>query len=471
MISLSLFTSAAALLACNAEARPFFSEAGTQGSPQPQVLKNAFNYKRGLPSTLSSKHLRPVLEPRAEPEQIISSNGPNVNVPGYSSDEFAKGQPISSKTGKGAPLLGGTNNIIDVQNPSNLGQEPTDHGVVVNLKWRFSGSKTNLYKGGWAREQVITDLPASQDISAAQQHLKKGAFRELHWHKVSEWAFVYAGRVAISAVNEHGENQYDILGPGDIWFFPKGVTHGVQGLDAENELLLVFDDGDFDATGVTFNVDDWIAHTPKDILAKNFGVSASLFDHVPTGNPKILPGEYPADDQTVEHPYGDLSSSINTSYVIRSKDVAPKVAPGGGGTIQVFDSRNFPISTTIASSVVTIKPGGLRELHWHPTVQEWVYFAQGQARATVFMGNEAARTFDFAAGDTAVFPDNSGHYVENTSPNEDLVWIEIFKADRVADISLTQWLALTPAQYVAEALNVSLEFVHQLKKEKQLIIA
>lgn len=199
---LSLFTSAAALLAYNAEARPFFSEAGTQGSPQPRVLKNAFNYKRGLPSTLSSKHLRPVLEPRAEPEQIISSNGPEVSVPGYSSDEFAKGQPINSKTGKGAPLLGefplvwdphcalltvptgGTNNIIDVQNPSNLGQEPTDHGVVVNLKWRFSDSKTNLYKGGWARGQVITDLPASQDISAAQQHLKKGAFRELHWHKV-----------------------------------------------------------------------------------------------------------------------------------------------------------------------------------------------------------------------------------------------------------------------------------------------
>lgn len=202
MRPLSLLTSAAALLTCSAEARPFFSEAGTQGSPQPQVLKNAFSYKRGLPSTLSSKHVRPVLEPRAGPEKIISSNGPDVNVPRYSSDEFAKGQPISSKTGKGAPLLGtspfvwaphsalltvltgGTNNIIGVQNPSNLGQEPTDHGVVVNLKWRFSDSKTNLYKGGWAREQVITDLPASQDISAAQQHLKKGAFRELHWHKV-----------------------------------------------------------------------------------------------------------------------------------------------------------------------------------------------------------------------------------------------------------------------------------------------
>jgi oxalate decarboxylase/phosphoglucose isomerase-like protein (cupin superfamily) len=56
--------------------------------------------------------------------------------------------------------------------------------VVPNLKWSFSDSRTRLLKGGWVREQVVTDLPSSQDISAAQQHLTKGAIRELHWHRV-----------------------------------------------------------------------------------------------------------------------------------------------------------------------------------------------------------------------------------------------------------------------------------------------
>jgi len=60
----------------------------------------------------------------------------------------------------------------------------------------------------------------------------------------------------------------------------------------------------------------------------------------------------------------------------------------------------------------------LRELHWH-------------------IGNANSRTFDFSVGDTAVFPDNSGHYSENTSETEELVWIEIYKSDRVADISLS----------------------------------
>jgi hypothetical protein len=80
--------------------------------------------------------------------------------------------------------LGGTNHQIDLQNPDNLGQQSTDNGVVPNLKWSFSDSKTRILNGGWAREQVVTDLPSSHDISAAQQHLTKGSIRELHWHRV-----------------------------------------------------------------------------------------------------------------------------------------------------------------------------------------------------------------------------------------------------------------------------------------------
>lgn len=114
---------------------------------------------------------------------------------------FPSGQPIDGK-GKGAPILGqyssftvhgyecltsisgGTNHAIDLQNPDNLGAQSVDHGAVPNLKWSFSDSKTNIYPGGWTREQVVTDLPQSHDIAGAQQHLIKGAIRELHWHRV-----------------------------------------------------------------------------------------------------------------------------------------------------------------------------------------------------------------------------------------------------------------------------------------------
>ncbi|KAK3330695.1 oxalate decarboxylase oxdD [Apodospora peruviana] len=380
--------------------------------------------------------------------------------------QFSHGQPIDGK-GKGAPILGGTNKQIDLQNPDNLGQQSTDNGVVPNLKWSFSDSKTRLLRGGWVREQVITDLPASHDIAAAQQHLTKGAVRELHWHRVAEWGIVYSGSILVSAVDESGRYQVEKLNYGDIWYFPKGAAHTVQGLDDENEFLLVFDEADFDKVGTTFNVDDWIAHTPKDILAKNFGVNASVFDSVPAPNPYIFNGTVSTKNVT-DSPAGELSG--NASFVYRTFEHPAESVPGKGGEFYKIDSTNFPASKTIAATFVRLEPKGLREMHWHPNAEEWLYFHKGQARATVFIGSTNARTFDFSAGDTAVFPDNAGHYIENTSDTEDLIWIEIYKSDRVADIPLTQWLALTPPDIVAQTLKIPLDIAEGLKKEKQLLI-
>ncbi|KAL4928003.1 RmlC-like cupin domain-containing protein [Aspergillus undulatus] len=378
---------------------------------------------------------------------------------------FEDAQPIDGN-GKGAPLLGGTDIHRDKQNPSNLGAESTDNGIVPNLKWSFADSKTRLFPGGWVREQLVQDLPQSKDISGAQQHLSKGAIRELHWHRVAEWGFVYAGRLLLNAVDENGRWTTETLNTGDIWYFPKGAAHNIQGLDDENEYLLVFDDGDFEKVGTTFMVDDWIKHTPRVILAKNFGVDASVFDTVPEKFPYILNSTVPPEAN--QEPKGTLTG--DSSYVYRTYDHPSEPVPGQGGTFRKIDSTNFPIATTIAATIVELEPHGLRELHWHPNAEEWLYFHKGTGRATVFIGDSKARTFNFAAGDTAVFPDNSGHYIENTSDDETLVWLEFYKSDRVVDISLAQWLALTPAETVANTLKIDIGVVKKIKEEKQLLV-
>ncbi|EFQ99226.1 oxalate decarboxylase oxdD [Nannizzia gypsea CBS 118893] len=377
------------------------------------------------------------------------------------------GQPIQ-ESGKGGVFSGGTNNELDLQNPSNIGGQPdTDNGLVPNLKWSFSLSKTRMLYGGWIREQVIQDLPASHDIAGAQVHLIKGAIRQMHWHRVAEWGYIYAGEFLVSAVTEDGQFQLDKLGVGDMYYFPKGSAHSLQGLADENEILLIFDDGDFDRIGTTFMVADWISHTPRDVLAKNFGVPLGTFDKVHKPDPALLNSTIST--KTVEGGNGPLTG--NSSYTFHIANAPEIQVPGGGGTIQIVDSKNFPISKTIAAAVVRLKPGGMRELHWHPTAEEWVYFHSGNGRATVYMGGGLSRTFDFTAGDTGVFPDNSGHYVENTSETEELVYIEVFKADRIADVSLSQWLALTPSDIAAAAINVPIEVIEQIKKDKQYIVS
>ena len=87
------------------------------------------------------------------------------------------------------------------------------------------------------------------------------------------------------------------------------------------------------------------------------------------------------------------------------------------GNVRIIDSGSFKVSNTVASALVTVKPGGMRELHWHPNADEWQYHISGQARMTVFTSGGRARTMDFHAGDVGYVPKPLPHYVENTGYN------------------------------------------------------
>jgi oxalate decarboxylase len=60
-----------------------------------------------------------------------------------------------------------------------------------------------------------------------------------------------------------------------------------------------------------------------------------------------------------------------------------------------------------------VKPGGLRELHWHPNADEWQYNVKGTARMTVFSAGGHARTMDFHPGDVGYIDQSLPHYVED----------------------------------------------------------
>jgi oxalate decarboxylase/phosphoglucose isomerase-like protein (cupin superfamily) len=77
---------------------------------------------------------------------------------------------------------------------------------------------------------------------------------------------------------------------------------------------------------------------------------------------------------------------------------------------------------------VTVKPGALREIHWHTTSDEWNFFISGSARIGIYAAANAAQTFDFNAGDCGYIPKSMTHYVENTG-DDDVVFIEVLQAD------------------------------------------
>jgi oxalate decarboxylase len=54
------------------------------------------------------------------------------------------------------------------------------------------------------------------------------------------------------------------------------------------------------------------------------------------------------------------------------------------GDVRIADSTNFIVSSKIAAALVTVRPGGVREMHWHPNADEWQYYIKGKGRMTVF---------------------------------------------------------------------------------------
>ncbi|WP_157274707.1 oxalate decarboxylase family bicupin [Paenibacillus barengoltzii] len=372
-------------------------------------------------------------------------------------------QPIRAD-GAGATDTGPRDVMRDRENPDMLVPPVTDNGLIPNLKFSFSDTHMQLNHGGWSREITVRELPIATTLAGVNMRLTPGGVRELHWHQQAEWSFMISGSARITAVDQDGRNFIADVGVGDLWYFPPGIPHSIQGLEEGCEFLLVFDDGNFSDLN-TLTISDWFAHTPKEVLAANFGVPEKAFDHIPKEQVYIyqdrVPG--PIDTQRIESPYGEIPLSFKHSLLAQEPIRTP------GGTVRIADSRNFPISKTIAAALVEIKPGAMRELHWHPNNDEWQYYLSGKGRMTVFAGNGAARTFNVRAGDVGYVPFAYGHYIQNTGDRS--IWfLEMFRSDRFADVSLNQWMALTPHQLVESNLNVGPLLMDALRKQKWPVV-
>jgi oxalate decarboxylase len=380
----------------------------------------------------------------------------------------ANGRPPDILAERGASILGPRNLPVEAENPSLLVSPPTDGGTIANLKFPYAQARNRVLSGGWGREVTTRELPVAKDLAGVNMRLTPGGVRELHWHKEAEWAYMIAGRARITAVDPEGRNFVDDVGPGDLWLFPAGTPHSIQGLEEGCEFLLVFDDGTF-SENETFLLTDWFAHTPRDVLAQNFGVPESAFDDLPADidhDRYIFAADVPpalAQDSIA----GPNGASLQT-YTHRLDAQEPIAC--AGGNVRIVDSRNFPLSTTVAAALVEVDPGGLRELHWHPNGDEWQYYLSGRGRMTVFASSGKARTFDYQAGDVGYVPFAMGHYVQNTG-DQPLRFLELFKSDRFADISLNQWMALTPPELVKAHLNIDDATIAALSKAKPTIVA
>ncbi len=171
-----------------------------------------------------------------------------------------------------------------------------------------------------------------------------------------------------------------------------------------------------------------------------------------------LPGSLEADRAAVKAAQGDVP---NPFVFPLSRMAATRETKGG--TVKIVDSSNFKASSTVAAALVTVHPGGMRSMHWHPNADEWQYYVKGSAQMTVFNSGPKAVTTNFNPGDIGYIKRSNGHYIKNVG-DTDLVFVEVFASDAFQDVSLSDWLTHTPAALVSAHLNIPPDDIAKFSK-------
>lgn len=320
--------------------------------------------------------------------------------------------------------------------------------------------------GGSAKQHTIDNFPVAQSIAAVSMHLEPGALRELHWHAIAaEWAYIISGRCRVTVYSPDGQCEISDFGPGDIWYFPRGHAHSIQGLPPDDcHFILVFDNGHFSEFG-TSSITDWIAHTPPDILAQDIGPGANAIKKKVKGEAYIVQGPIPPVHPIPRNPNIE-PSQLSHKYRLGA---APLIK-FAGGTEQIVSSKEFPISSTLTGVILRLEPGSLRELHWHPNADEWQYYIKGQSEVGIFASNGRSRTDQFSSGQVAFINQGFGHYIKQVGKEETVILI-VLSSGFYQEISISGWLASNPDQLLATNLDVDEATIQLLPRAPRFIVS
>ncbi len=259
-------------------------------------------------------------------------------------------KPYPTKSDRSASAPGPGNPPLDSQNPDSFLPPPTDAGGVQTFKYPFGLAHKRMQEGGWSREVTMRELAISKSIAGVDMRLTAGGIRELHWHTAAEWAFMLYGNARITGLDADGKSFVTDVAEGDLWYFPTGIPHSIQGLNPDGcEFLLVFDDVNF-SEYETVLLTDWMAHTPHDVLSKNFGVSEEAMGKMPRREKFIfqaaIPG--PLADYQKAAAGSRGASPLDFAFRTTQQTVTKRTK---GGELRIIDSSNFKISTTMAAAM------------------------------------------------------------------------------------------------------------------------
>jgi oxalate decarboxylase len=342
---------------------------------------------------------------------------------------------------------------------------PRKSGEPVVFTASLDKGPIKATSGGWAREITTRGLPIATGIAGAHLFINAGGAREMHWHDSAEWAYLVDGHCQVAVADPEGVVEVVNLGPGDLWYFPKGHGHSIQTLGSlPCHAILAFDDGLYSEHG-TFGISDWMSRYDARALSQAFGVSAETFARIPKAETYIMQGEVlPLDGPQARSARG-LDRERTHRYSLTAQK--PRISTPGG-TLYVASAKEFPISTTLTGMLLKLKRGAMHEPHWHAGANEWHYVLKGRTRVTLFAPDKRVAVAELSPGECAYIPRNCGHSIQNIG-SEDAEIVGVLDSGIYHESSLSDWLAKAPRHLLANYFGVPEKDVANFGRKRMVI--
>jgi oxalate decarboxylase len=148
-----------------------------------------------------------------------------------------------------------------------------------------------------------------------------------------------------------------------------------------------------------------------------------------------------------------------------------KTAPArhyGESSIREHKLHEFPMSASMSASLITLASGDVREPHWHPNSDEWLFVMAGEVRMTIVDGHGKASQFDCGLEDVAFTPQGFGHYLESIGDGEARLMLIHNHAD-FTTVNLSEWVAAGSTSVFASTLKMPVEAFDDAPTKKVFI--
>lgn len=292
--------------------------------------------------------------------------------------------------------------------------------------------------------------------------LNSGGVREPHWHpNADELSYCLSGRALMTIFSPGAGHDTFTVDRGEIVFVPKGYLHHIENIgDRETKFAIAFNHEkpeDIGISGSTGSMSD-------KILGATFGLGAEYFSNFKKSSHDLLitvRSKMNGATTTTTH----YQKSPNY-HKFNLKDFPPMVQ-NKGGMVSLGNANNFGILSGLACYLLTLKPKGIREPHWHPNAAELDYVISGKARMTIFSPGDTVDTFEVGPGEIVFIPSAYFHYIENMDDSEDMQFAVFFNHERPEDIGISGALGAYSNEALGSIFGLQPKILETLPKYQE----